>query len=132
GSAVAGLLAVGVSTGLAGGPATDGPTASTGLDTSSAIVQLNGDPLSTYVKTKPPQGKKIDFSSSTVKSYRAQLSALRNDFKQWLRANASHAKVTGEYDIALNAVAVQLNATSLSTLHRAPLVQQADSARLYP
>jgi hypothetical protein len=48
---------VGVSTGLAGGPATDGPTAATGLDTSSAIVQLNGDPLSTYVKTKPPQGR---------------------------------------------------------------------------
>ena len=26
-------------------------------DTSSALVQLNGDPLSTYVRTKPPQGK---------------------------------------------------------------------------
>src|SRR4051812_41844331 len=38
-------------------------------DTSTALVQLNGDPLSTYVKTKPPQGKKIDFNSNTVKSY---------------------------------------------------------------
>ena len=38
-----------------------------------------------------------------MKSYRAQLSALRNDFKQWLQANAPGAKVTGEFDIALNA-----------------------------
>jgi hypothetical protein len=44
------------------------------VDTGSAIVKLNGDPLSTYVKTKPPHGKKIDFSSTTVTSYRAQLS----------------------------------------------------------
>ena len=56
-------------------------------DTSSALVQLNGDPLSTYVRTKPAQGKKIDFNGNAVKSYRAQLSALRNDYKAWLRAN---------------------------------------------
>jgi hypothetical protein len=88
-------------------------------------VQLNGDPLSTYVKTKPAPGKKIDFSSDTVKSYRAQLSALRNDLKQWLRANAPDAKVTGEYDIGLNAVAVQLNGTPLSTIASAPQVKSA-------
>ena len=57
-------------------------------DMSAALVQLNGDPLATYAKTKPAQGKKIDFNSNTVKSYRTQLSALRNDYKAWLRANA--------------------------------------------
>ncbi|MBI1855474.1 MAG: hypothetical protein HYR93_06370 [Chloroflexi bacterium] len=56
------------------------------VDTSSALVQLKGDSLATYVKTKPPQGKKIDLNSNTVKSYRAQLSAERNDFKKWLQA----------------------------------------------
>src|SRR2546428_13707626 len=60
-----------------------GPT----VDTSSVIVQLKGDPLSTYRATKPAPGKKIDFNGNTVKSYRAQLSALRNDFKKWLQAN---------------------------------------------
>jgi minor extracellular serine protease Vpr len=95
-----------------------GPT----VDTSSVLVQLKGDPLSTYVKTKPPQGKKIDFNSNTVKSYRAQLSALRNDFKKWLQANAPKAKVTGQYDISLNAVAVQLNGTPKSTIEQAPQV----------
>src|SRR5204863_1384767 len=43
-------------------------------DTGRALVMLNGDPLSTYVKTKPQHGKKIDFTNSTTKSYRAQLS----------------------------------------------------------
>jgi len=101
------------------------------VDTGSALVQLNGDPLSTYVKTKPAQGKKIDFSSDTVKSYRAQLSALRNDFKQWLKANAPAAKVTGEYDIALNAVAVKLNGTPLGTIASAPQVVKAEYEGLY-
>jgi minor extracellular serine protease Vpr len=126
------LLVVGAGTGLAGSPgATDGPQATTGLDTSSAIVQLKGDPLSTYVKTKPPPGKKIDFSSSTVKSYRAQLSAERNAFKQWLHDNAPNAKITGQYDISLNAVAVQLNGTPLSTIQSAPLVQTAQYEGVY-
>ena len=60
------VLTIAVAGASAGGPASDGPSAASGIDTSSAIVQLNGDPLSTYVKTKPAQGKKIDFSSSTV------------------------------------------------------------------
>jgi len=94
-------------------------------------VQLKGAPLSTYEKTKPPQGKKIDFSSSTVKSYRAQLSALRNDFKQWLKKNAPAAKVTGEFDLALNAVGVELNGTLLATIAAAPMVQQAQYQSVY-
>jgi minor extracellular serine protease Vpr len=114
-----------------GGTVSDlGSTAPT-VDTSSAIVQLNGDPLSTYAKTKPAPGKKIDFSSNTTKSYRAQLSALRNDFKQWLRANAPSAKVTGEFDISLNAVAVQLNGASLGTIASAPMVKKAQYEGLY-
>lgn len=36
-----------------------------GVDDSYALVQLAGDPLSTYTKTKPAKGKKIDFSSTT-------------------------------------------------------------------
>lgn len=129
-SVVATTLVVGVGTGLAGGAPTDGATAAT-IDTSSAIVQLNGDSLATYTKTKPAPGKKIDFSSNQVKSYRAQLSALRNDFKQWLRQNARGARVNGEFDIALNAVSVELNGTSLSTIAGAPMVKSAQFQGLY-
>jgi minor extracellular serine protease Vpr len=102
-----------------------------GQDTSSALVQLNGDPLATYSKTKPAQGKKIDFNSNTVKSYRAQLSALRNDYKAWLRANVPQAKVTAEFDVSLNAVAVQLNGATLAQVAAAPQVKHAEYQGLY-
>src|SRR5438046_4697575 len=126
------VLTMAVAGATAGGPVSDGPSAAPeGTDTGGAIVELTGDPLSTYVKTKPPPGKKIDFSSATVKSYRAQLSALRNDFKQWLKANAPAAKVTGEFDISLNAVAVQLNGTNLGTIASAPMVKTAQYEGIY-
>jgi minor extracellular serine protease Vpr len=104
-----------------------GPT----VDTSTALVQLKGDPLSTYSKVKPAHGKKIDFGSTTAKSYRAQLSALRNDFKQWLQANAPKARITGSWDLSLNAVSVQLNGTTLAKLQTAPQVKHAEYVGLY-
>jgi minor extracellular serine protease Vpr len=123
-------LGVGASIGVAGGRPTDGPSAPT-VDNGSALVQLKGDPLSTSAKTKPPKGKKIDFSSSAVKSYRAQLNALRNDFKRWLRDNAPGARVNGEFDIALNAVSVELNGNTLAKIASAPMVQTAQLQGLY-
>jgi minor extracellular serine protease Vpr len=101
------------------------------LDKSSVIVQLKGDPLSKESSTKPAPGKKIDFKSTKVKSYRAQLASRRNELKQWLHTYAPKAKVTSEYDISLNAVAVQLNGTSLDTIKGAPMVQQVQYNALY-
>jgi minor extracellular serine protease Vpr len=126
------VLTIAVAGATAGGPSvSDLGTTGPAVDSSTAIVQLKGDPLSTSVKTKPAPGKKIDFSNSTTKSYRAQLSALRNDFKQWLKTNAPGVKVTGEFDISLNAVAVQLNGTSLGTVAAAPMVAGAQYQYLY-
>jgi minor extracellular serine protease Vpr len=111
---------------------TDGPAAPRSqVDRTSALVQLAGDPLSTNVKTKPPKGKKIDFDSGSVKSVRAQLSAERNDFKQWLKQNAPRARVTGHFDISLNAVTVKLNGESLSTIRQSSLVVSAEYQNLY-
>src|SRR5438874_1772615 len=101
------------------------------VDNTSAIVQLKGDPISTNPGTKPAHGRKIDFNSNAVRSYRAQLNAGRNEFKRWLRANAPGATVTSEYDISLNAVAVQLNGTPLGTIAAAPMVQSAEHNTLY-
>jgi len=100
------------------------------VDTSSVIVQLKGDPVSKFSSKSAP-GKKIDFNNNTVKSYRAQLAAQRNDFKQWLQTYAPKAKVTSQYDISLNAVAVQLNGTSLDTIKSAPTVQSVQYNALY-
>ena len=123
------ILALPMAAGAAGG--NDDGTIGPRVDKAAAVVQLTGDPLATDPRTRPPRGKKIDFDSTTVKSYRAQLAALRNDFKSWLRANAPKAKVTGEYDIALNAVAVQLNGESLATIASAPQVRRVEYAGLY-
>ena len=101
------------------------------VDNASAVVQLKGDPISTNSSTKPPHGRKIDFNSNAVRSYRAQLNAGRNEFKRWLRANAPGARVTSEYDVSLNAVAVQLNGTPLATIAAAPMVQSAEYNALY-
>jgi minor extracellular serine protease Vpr len=101
------------------------------VDRSSAIVQLKGDPLTTHSATRPAAGKKIDFNSNAVRSYRAQLSAGRNEFRRWLRANAPRARITSEYDVSLNAVAVQLNGTPLQTIAAAPMVQQVQYNALY-
>ncbi|MEO7339162.1 MAG: S8 family serine peptidase [Caldimonas sp.] len=100
-------------------------------DTGSALVQLEGDSLSTSLKTRPPKGKKIDFGGTQVKAYRAQLAALRNDYKAWLRANVPGAKISGEYDIALNAVAVQLNGATLGQVSATPMVRTAEYQGLY-
>ena len=86
------------------------------VDNTSAIVQLKGDPVSTHSGTRPAHGGKIDFNSQTVRSYRSQLAATRNQFATWLRANASRARITSQYDISLNAIAVQLNGTPLATI----------------
>jgi minor extracellular serine protease Vpr len=132
---VFGLVFAAAAAGMTGssrgsGGSTDAKPAG-GVDQSSAIVRLTGDPVSTYSKTKPAPGKKINFDSTTVKSYRAQLAALRNDFRQWLQTNAPAAKVTGQFDVSVNAVAVQLNGTSLDTLKTAPQVQSASYEGLY-
>src|SRR5437868_1362883 len=131
----AAMFSVAASSG--GGSASGKPSASTDnfqkgptVDTSSVIVQLKGDPVSKFSSKSAP-GKKIDFNNNTVKSYRAQLSAQRNDFKQWLQTYAPKAKVTSQYDISLNAVAVQLNGTSLDTIKGAPMVQSVQYNALY-
>ena len=104
---------------------TDAASASPGVDSSYALVQLNGEPLASAARTKPAPGKKVDFSSATVRSYRAQLQALRNDYKSWLRANVPGARVTGEFDLALNAVAVKLNGATLAQVSATPMVKAA-------
>ena len=126
-----GVIAFGVGGSPRPNPNADAVYQGPDVDTASAVVQLKGDPVSTNPSTKPTRGRKIDFNGQAVRSYRAQLAAGRNEFKQWLRANAPRPRVTSEYDISLNAVAVQLNGTPLATLAAAPMVQSAEYNALY-
>lgn len=112
--------------------ATDGATSPRQtVDKDYALVQLDGEPLATYEKTRPGPGRKIDFAGSTVKSYKAHLSALRNEFKQWLRKAAPKAQVVGEYDLSLNAVSIKLNGTDIAVLRGSPLVIRAQYQGIY-
>jgi subtilisin family serine protease len=95
-------------------------TVSTGVDSTSAVVGLSLPPLATDPAVAPTKGNKRDFNSSASKSERAKIVAQRNAFKKWLQANAPKAQVTGEYDVAVNAVAVRLNGTALSALRSGP------------
>jgi minor extracellular serine protease Vpr len=124
-------LGLGGSTTTRPNPNADAPNRGPDVDRSSAIVQLKGDPVSTHSATKPAAGKKIDFKNNAVRSYRAQLSAGRNEFRRWLRANAPRARITSQYDISLNAVAVELNGTPLETISAAPMVERAEYNALY-
>jgi minor extracellular serine protease Vpr len=126
-----GVIAFGVGGSSRPNANADAPNRGPDVDRSSAIVQLKGDPITTNPSTKPPHGRKIDFKSQGVRSYRAQLNQRRNEFKRWLRSNAPRARVTGEYDVSLNAVAVQLNGTPLATIAAAPMVQSAEYNVLY-
>ena len=112
-------------------PVSDSLASRPTVDKAYALVQLKGAPLSTYSKTKPAAGKKVDFSSATTKSYRALLSAQRNTFKKWLLTNAPKARITGSWDISLNAVSVKLNGTTLAKIQSSTLVARAEYEGLY-
>lgn len=123
--AMATTLVLGAASALPGmassGPEIAAPARAT--NPAYALVQLTGAPLSTAAATRPQGGKKINFRSAAVRNYRADLAAERNRFRSWLRANAPSARITGEFDLAVNAVAVKLNGSSLRRLRSAPGVR---------
>ena len=129
-AAVMAAIVVGAPAGAASRTQSDA-AAKTTVSSAYALVQLTGAPLSTSVKTKPAPGKKVDFSSASVKSYKALLAAQRNEFKAWLQKAAPKAQVVKGYDLALNAVSVKLNGTSLSTIRTSPLVTRAELQGVY-
>ncbi|HSN43976.1 MAG TPA: S8 family serine peptidase, partial [Propionibacteriaceae bacterium] len=102
-----------------------------GPDTSSAIVQLSAPPLATSTAIDRGKSNKINFSGTKTKNVRAQLAAQRNALRSWLKTNAPKAKITGEYDVALNAVAVRLNGTPIATIQKAPNVTHVGYQNTY-
>ena len=126
---VSALVAGMTTSSLASGAPAGGGQAT--ADTTSALVELVGDPLATSPRTQPAHGRKIDFSSATVRAERARLSAIRNEFRQWLKRSAPRARITTELDVAVHAVGVSLNGTSLATLAGAPMVKGVEYEALY-
>jgi minor extracellular serine protease Vpr len=115
---------------MAAPPSNSDAADSSAVDTSTALVELKGAPVATATNVDR-KGKRADLDGAKTKAYRATLSAQRNDFKKWLQANAPKAKITGSFDVSLNAVSVKLNGTSLDVLKSAPQVVDAQYSGLY-
>ena len=122
------VLAVvfGASSGTAGRPSVAAAPAT--IDRTSALVELRGVPLATRA-TRP--GTRVDLQSTDSRKHRAELTRVREGFKQWLRTNAPQARVTSEYDLALHGVALELNGASLALIRSAPQVLRAQHQRLF-
>jgi subtilisin family serine protease len=115
---------------MAAPPSNSDSTESSADNTTEALVELKGAPVAT-ASDVDRKGKRADLNGAKTKSYQATLAAQRNDFKKWLRANAPQAKITGSFDVSLNAVSVTLNGTSLDVLKSAPQVVDAQYSGLY-
>jgi hypothetical protein len=78
------------------------------------------------------QEKREDrLSNAANGSYQSALSHARNDFKDWLRATNSPAKVLREYDTVLNGLAVRLNGASFDSLRAGPGVTGVEPSLTY-
>ncbi len=134
GLAAASALALGLSGAGAALAAPDGPRAARsaeGVDMSRVIVQLSGDPIATSTAVERSGNDKVLFNAAKTRNVRADLVRERNAFRQWLKRNAPEARITGQFDVALNGVAVELNGTPISVIQRAPGVTAVGYENVY-
>lgn len=115
----------------------DATVSSKVFNKSSAIVVLKAMPLSTYdghikgyEKTSPSKGK-IHLKSAASTKYLGYLKTQHSDFQLWLQRNVPSAKVTSNYYVTLNGVAVKLNGTAIGKLANSPYVQAVEYTTLY-
>ena len=107
------------------------PAVLAAADRAAVLVQLAGDPLSVSPRTRPAQGRKVDFSSAAVRAERANLAAARREFRAWLRENAPRSRVTSEHDLAVHAVGVELHGLSVDALRAAPYVVHVERQQVF-
>jgi subtilisin family serine protease len=119
-------------------PATSDTTAATAvLDKTSAIVVLKQQPVATYdghvagyAKTKVSNGK-LNPNSAAAKKYVGYLKTEHSAFQKWLQTNVPSAKITSQYFVTLNAVAVKLNGAAIGKLTNSADVLTVEYNALY-
>jgi subtilisin family serine protease len=120
-------------------PNTDAQVSDAIFDRSSAIVVLKSLPIATYdgriqgyERTKPVRGK-LNPNSAAARKYKTHLSAEHAAFQKWLQRNVPSAKITSEYFVTMNAVAVKLNGAAKGKLLNSDVVQSVEFVtRYYP
>ncbi len=136
-AAIAALIAA-APIGAAGPPASRDATASTtALDKTSAIVILKEQAVALYdghitgyEKTRVSKGK-VNPNSAAAKKYLGYLKAEHSAFAKWLQTNVPSAKITSQYYVTLNAVAVKLNGAAIGKLRNSPDVAVVEYNALY-
>ena len=117
------LLIVGTGSGVAA------PAAS-GIDRSSALVELRGAPLLTASGATSATGR-TDLQSNAATAQRARLAVIRSAYERWLRVHAPGAQITSEYDTAIHAVAVELGGASLGLVRSAPQALRGEHQAMF-
>lgn len=107
------------------------------LDKASAIVVFKALPIATYdgrvhgyQKTRVTSGK-LNPSSAAARKYLGYLKAGHSAFAKWLKVNVPSAKITSNYYVTLNAVAVKLNGAAIGKLRRNTSVKVVEYNALY-
>ena len=118
-------------------PSTDAKITSKVFDKTTAIVTFKALPLSTYDgrikgydKTRPSKGK-LNPNSAAAKKYLGYLKQQHSDFQKWLQRNVPSAKITSQYFVTLNGVAVKLNGVAKGKLANSDLVKKVEYVTLY-
>jgi minor extracellular serine protease Vpr len=115
----------------------DAAPSSAVLDKSSAIVVLKQQPVATYdghlqgyEKTRVSNGK-LNPNSAAAKKYVGYLKTEHSAFAKWLQTNVPSAKITSQYFVTLNAVAVKLNGAAIGKLSNSSEVLAVEYNALY-
>ena len=132
------VLALSATGASAAPPASRDATASPAvLDKSSAIVVLKQQPVANYdghiagyAKTKVSNGK-LNPNSAAAKKYVGYLKTEHSAFAKWLQTNVPSAKITSQYFVTLNAVAVKLNGAAIGKLRNNADVAVVEYNALY-
>jgi subtilisin family serine protease len=136
--AAVGLIVGPAGVSASGPPASVDATASSAVfDKGSAIVVLKNQPLSTYdghvtgyMKTSPSNGK-LNPNSAAYKKYLGYIKLQHDAFQKWLQRNVPSAKVTSQYYVVLNAVAVKLNGAAIGKIANSTDVASIEYETLY-
>jgi minor extracellular serine protease Vpr len=116
---------------------TDAKSSTKVFDKSSAVVTFKAMPLSTYdghikgyEKTSPSKGK-LNLKSAASTKYLGYLKTQHSSFKLWLQKNVPSAKITSQYYVTLNGVAVKLNGAAIGKLANSAYVSSIEYVTLY-
>lgn len=121
----------GSSAGVAAGRSDVAAAGSQQVDRSSVVVQLSGEPLATSRAVARGRDGRVDLGDQRTRTARASLVRQRDELRAWLRDQVPEAEITGVYDYALNAVAIELNGVGIQTLRAAPGVRQVQYQTRY-